>query len=103
MFYFTIITNSDVVIESEPTTEAIYQTISLIFDEIKQKRTRGLYGKFHNSNYLYDVYDDYYFILICSEMVPLRIGFSALERIRKDFLLRFVIQREKLHKGRYRT
>jgi hypothetical protein len=100
-YYFTIISNSDILIETSSTTETNYRIIQLICDEIKQKRTRGLYATKYNIHYLYDVYDDYYFILICYDTVVLRLAMSLLERIRKDFFMRFVIQQEKLHRKNY--
>lgn len=102
-YYVVIISNGDIVVESSKlASNEIYKIISLIIDEIKVGRDRGYYGNYQQVKYLYDVYDDYYFILVCDPDIQLRIGLSLLEHIRKDFFNRFIIQNQRLYRAKYR-
>lgn len=102
-YYFTIISNTDIIIETSSTTEAVYRLIHLICDDIKQHRVCGLYYTLQGMNYLYDVYDDYYFILVCSQSLDIRRGISLLKRIREDFIMRFVQEQQRFYQLRYGT
>lgn len=97
-YYFAIINEYDILIESQESKDDLYKIIKLILENKNQK---GVYQ--NNILRLYYLhYEDFYFIVASDQKIQLRIYMSYLEYIKNDFFAKYVHGRLKLNKKKYK-
>jgi vesicle-associated membrane protein 7 len=80
-----------ILVETSNPGSEISKTISDVLNSAPPT-TKINYQSFRQLWFAYALNSDYYFVLVCDEAVPLRVVFSFIDTIQKDFTNRFIIQ-----------